>query len=243
MTGMTDLSPKRALVLFSGGQDSTTALAYALAHYDAVETIGFDYGQRHQVELTCRGAVLAEIKQHFPEWGAKLGPDRVINLATFSQLSPSALTDEQAEITTGPSGLPTSFVPGRNLFFFQYAAVLAFHRNLGHLVGGMCETDYSGYPDCREATLQSLNRSLNLGMATDFEIVTPLMHLTKAESWHLAFELGGAAFVTLIRDATHTCYKGVRAHLHEWGYGCGACPACELRRAGYEEWQATLDAK
>ena len=240
MIGLTHLSPKRALVLFSGGQDSTTVLAYALVHYDWVETIGFDYGQRHEVELTCREVVLAEIKQYFPEWGTKLGPDRVINLETFSQLSPSALTDEQAEITVGPSGLPTSFVPGRNLFFFQYAAVLAFHQNLGHLVGGMCETDYSGYPDCREETLQSLKRSLNLGMATDFEIVTPLMHLTKAESWHLAFELGGDALIKIVKDATHTCYKGVRDHLHEWGYGCGVCPACQLRCSGYEAWQATL---
>ncbi len=231
--------PRRALVLFSGGQDSTTVLAHALQNHDYVETIGFDYGQRHRIELSCRTNVLERIGSEFPLLAERLGPDTLLDMSTFAGLSQSALTDTTALIETGPHGLPTSFVPGRNLFFFQYAAVIAYNRDMGHLIGGMCETDYSGYPDCRDETLKALNVALNLGMETDFQIITPLMRATKAESWHMADELGGAALITLIREETHSCYNGVRDHLYDWGYGCATCPACLLRAKGYEEWRAS----
>jgi len=235
------LSAKRALVLFSGGQDSTTCLAFALSQYDYVETVGFHYGQRNDVELRCRLDVLDQFKEQFPDWGGKLGPDQVLELTTFSNLSQSALIDGAQEITTGDNGLPTTFVPGRNLFFFQYAGVIGYNHNLGVLVGGMCQTDYSGYPDCRDETLKQFNKALNLGMDTNFEIYTPLMWSTKAESWSMAQKLGGERLVDIIKRSTHTCYNGVRDRLYEWGYGCTECPACLLRAQGYNDWQSSLE--
>lgn len=240
MTGVKNLDHRGALVLLSGGQDSTTALAFALEHYDRVETVGFDYGQRNKIELTCRLEILSSIKRDFPQWSSKIGNDHMLDLSTFASLSNSALTDHNQEITVGETGLPTTFVPGRNLFFFTYAAVIAYNRNLGTLVGGMCETDFSGYPDCREETLQYLALTLNHGMGTDFELITPLMWKNKAESWALAHELGGDALITLIREQSHTCYNGVREELHDYGYGCGECPACELRATGYAQWIAKV---
>ena len=240
MTGVKNLDHLGALVLLSGGQDSTTALAFALEHYDRVETVGFDYGQRNKIELNCRLEILSSIKRDFPQWSSKIGNDHMLDLSTFASLSNSALTDHNQEITVGETGLPTTFVPGRNLFFFTYAAVIAYNRNLGTLIGGMCETDFSGYPDCREETLQYLALTLNHGMGTDFELITPLMWKNKAESWALAHELGGDALITLIREQSHTCYYGVRDELHDYGYGCGDCPACELRAKGYAEWIAKV---
>lgn len=240
MTGVKNLDHRGALVLLSGGQDSTTALAFALEHYDRVETVGFDYGQRNKIELNCRLEILSSIKRDFPQWSSKIGNDHMLDLSTFASLSNSALTDHNQEITVGETGLPTTFVPGRNLFFFTYAAVIAYNRNLGTLVGGMCETDFSGYPDCREETLQYLALTLNHGMGTDFELITPLMWKNKAESWALAHELGGDALITLIREQSHTCYNGVREELHDYGYGCGECPACELRATGYAQWIAKV---
>ena len=232
------LDPKRALVLFSGGQDSTTCLAYALHNFDYVETVGFDYGQRNIVELECRDRVLSQTSAAFPKWAAKLGPDKVLDLSTFSNLSESALTNKTEEIGIGETGLPTTFVPGRNLFFYSYAAVIAYNKGLGTLIGGMCETDFSGYPDCRDETLRSLEMTLNLGMGTDLKITTPLMWMSKAKSWTFAQELGGDALITIVRETSHSCYEGVRDELHDWGYGCGACPACDLRAKGYYEWQS-----
>lgn len=226
----------RALVLFSGGQDSTVCLAWALARYDHVETVGFDYGQRHAVELECRLNVRAALNK-LPITGTRLGQDHLLQLESLGQLSDTALTG-QAEITIAESGLPTTFVPGRNLLFFTYAAALGYRRGIRHLIGGMCETDFSGYPDCRDATLKSLAETIRLGTETDFVIETPLMWLSKADSWNMADELGGEALIELILEETHSCYKGVRAERHSWGYGCGACPACELRAAGFTQWRA-----
>jgi 7-cyano-7-deazaguanine synthase len=227
-----------ALVLFSGGQDSTVCLAYALATYARVETIGFDYGQRHGVELDCRKRVRTEMARRFPAWASRLGPDHVIDLASFGAIGETALTSD-AEIEMLASGLPSTFVPGRNLVFFVYAAALGYRRGLTRLVGGMCETDFSGYPDCRDATLRALEQSIRLGTEVPFAIETPLMWLTKAGTWALAEELGGASLVDLIVEETHTCYRGERGERHDWGYGCGACPACELRARGYVEWRAS----
>jgi 7-cyano-7-deazaguanine synthase len=231
-----------ALVLFSGGQDSTVCLAYALERYMRVETVGFDYGQRHGVELQCRKRVREEMTHRFPAWGKRLGPDHVIDVASFGAISDTALTGD-AEITMLASGLPSTFVPGRNLVFFTYAAALGYRRGLHVLVGGMCETDYSGYPDCRDATLRALGEAIKLGTEIPFTIETPLMWLTKAETWALAHELGGDDFVDLVIEETHTCYKGERGLRHDWGYGCGACPACELRARGFAEWQASRAAQ
>ncbi|MEO8115960.1 MAG: 7-cyano-7-deazaguanine synthase QueC [Phenylobacterium sp.] len=226
-----------ALVLFSGGQDSTVCLAWALDRYPRVETVGFDYGQRHAVELEARAAVRARIVEGFPEWASRLGDDHVLEMRGFGQVAASALTADRAiEITA--KGLPSTFVPGRNLAFFVYAAALADRRGLRSLVGGMCETDFSGYPDCRRDTLDALEAALNLGMAQDFVIETPLMRLTKAETWSLAKGLGGEALVSVIVEDSHTCYLGVRDGLHPWGHGCGTCPACELRIRGWEGWLA-----
>ena len=230
-----------ALVLFSGGQDSTVCLAFALARYAHVETIGFDYGQRHGVELHCRQIVREEIAARFPTWRPRLGPDHVLDIASFGAIGDTALTSE-TEITMLASGLPSTFVPGRNLVFFVYAAALGYRRNLPVLVGGMCETDYSGYPDCRDETLQALAQAIRLGTEVDFQIETPLMWLTKAETWSLADGLGGEDLIELILEHSHTCYKGVRDERHDWGYGCGACPACELRAAGHAEWQQSQTA-
>ncbi|MGA8689564.1 MAG: 7-cyano-7-deazaguanine synthase QueC [Methyloceanibacter sp.] len=230
-----------ALVLFSGGQDSTVCLGLALGRYARVETIGFDYGQRHDVEMQCRETVLTDIKRGFPAWAPRLGPDHVLDIASFGAISDTALTSD-GEIEMLASGLPSTFVPGRNLLFFVYAAALGYRRGLHVLMGGMCETDYSGYPDCRDATLRALEQAIRAGTEIPFTIETPLMCLSKAETWALAEELGGQAFVEMIAEETHTCYRGERGLRHDWGYGCGTCPACELRARGFETWQASRSA-
>jgi 7-cyano-7-deazaguanine synthase len=231
------LSNASALVLFSGGQDSTTCLAWALERYARVETIGFDYGQRHAVEMQCRLTVLDQLRQQFPTWRQRLGQDHVLDLRVLGQLSQSALTDERAIAMTA-SGLPNTFVPGRNLLFITFAATVAYRRGLKFLVGGMCETDYSGYPDCRDDTLKALQVALTLGMDERLVIETPLMWLDKAQTWSLAQTLGGASLVDLLIEHTHTCYLGERNTRHAWGYGCGTCPACELRAQGFAKFLA-----
>ncbi len=227
----------RALVLFSGGQDSTTCLAWALDRYDHVETIGFDYGQRHRVELDCRAPVLDAVRAAFPAWAGKLGPDHLLDLAVLGQISDTALTSSKA-IEFAQSGLPNTFVPGRNLLFFNFAAAVAYRRGLTVLVGGMCETDYSGYPDCRHNTLQALQVAMSLGLDQPLVLETPLMWVDKAATWQMAQALGGDALVQIIQRDTHTCYLGDRATQHAWGAGCGTCPACELRRKGFEAFSA-----
>jgi 7-cyano-7-deazaguanine synthase len=228
-----DVIHEKGLVLFSGGQDSTTSLAWALERFAEVETIGFDYGQRHRIELDCRIVVLERLRREFPRWREKLGDDHIIDLGVLGELSDTALTSETA-IAFTRSGLPNTFVPGRNLLFFTFAAAVGYRRGARHLVGGMCETDYSGYPDCRDDTLKALQATLSLGMNHRFVIHTPLMWRGKAATWELALRLGGAALVELVRKETHSCYLGDREHFHPWGYGCGDCPACGLRRAGWE---------
>jgi 7-cyano-7-deazaguanine synthase len=230
-------STQGALVLFSGGQDSTVCLAWALARYGRVETVGFDYGQRHAVELEARQAVRERIVADFPQWAARLGADTMLDIRSFGVLGHSALTADRA-IEMTQRGLPSTFVPGRNLVFLTYAAALADRRELTALVGGMCETDYSGYPDCRRETLDAMERALNLGMEQAFRIETPLMRLTKADTWALAKGLGGEGLVDLVVTDSHTCYRGERGVLHAWGHGCGECPACELRKKGWREWEA-----
>ncbi len=227
-----------ALVLFSGGQDSTTCLAWALNRYDHVETLGFDYGQRHAIELTMRPQLLDSLRGMRPDWKNKLGDDHMLDLSLLAAISDTALTRDVV-ISMQENGLPNTFVPGRNLLFLTSAAALAYRRGISDLVGGMCETDYSGYPDCRDETLRSLEQAINLGMATKLTIQTPLMWLNKAQSWELAATLGGKALVELIRTDTHTCYLGERGVLHAWGHGCGTCPACELRARGYTDYLAT----
>jgi 7-cyano-7-deazaguanine synthase len=234
---MTPSSPESALVLFSGGQDSTVCLAWALARFARVETIGFDYGQRHRVELEARGRVRAGMMALWPDWQDKLGEDHVIRLDALAEISDTALTREVA-IEIGASGLPTTFVPGRNLVFFTFAGALAYRRGLRHLVAGMCETDFSGYPDCRDDTIKAMQLALNLGMERRFVIHTPLMWIDKAATFALAHEIGGDPFVDLLVEQTHTCYLGDRSHRHDWGYGCGECPACRLRADGFGKWQA-----
>ena len=224
-----------ALVLFSGGQDSSVCLAWALERYARVETVGFDYGQRHVIGMQARVAVRAQVAARFPHWAQRLGEDHVLDLRGFGAVAQSALTADVA-IEMTERGLPSTFVPGRNLVFLIYAAALADRRGLGALVGGMCETDFSGYPDCRRDTLDAMQNALNLGMDRDFVIETPLMKLTKAQTWALAKTLGGEDLVDLIVFERHTCYQGERGELHPWGHGCGECPACELRQRGYEEW-------
>jgi 7-cyano-7-deazaguanine synthase len=224
-----------ALVLFSGGQDSATCLAWALARFGAIETIAFDYGQRHRVELDCRARIGLRLRDEFPEWAARLGEDHVVDLSVLGRISDTAMTRE-IEIAFAESGLPNTFVPGRNLMFLTLAAAIGYRRGIRHLVGGMCETDYSGYPDCRDDTLKALQATLSLGMDHRFVIHTPLMWRDKAATWVLAQNLGGDPLVELIRIESHSCYKGDRVLLHDWGYGCGVCPACELRRAGWERF-------
>ena len=226
-----------ALVLFSGGQDSAVCLAWALDRYGRVETVGFDYGQRHSVELQARDEVRRSVVAAFPAWASRLGEDHVLEMRGFGAVAQSALTADRA-IELTEKGLPSTFVPGRNLAFFVYAAALADRRGLKRLVGGMCETDFSGYPDCRRDTLDAMQQALNLGMAQDFVIETPLMRLTKAQTWVLAKGLGGEPLVELIVRDSHTCYLGERGELHAWGYGCGTCPACELRQRGWAAWRA-----
>ncbi len=230
--------PSGALVLFSGGQDSSTCLAWALERFARVETMGFDYGQRHGVEMQARQTVLAGFRQWFPSQAERLGEDHVLDLRGFGAVGQSALTTGRA-IEVTEQGLPSTFVPGRNLAFFVYAAALADRRGLLRLVGGMCETDFSGYPDCRRDTLDAMQATLRLGMARDFVIETPLMWLTKAQTWALAQTLGGDALIQLILEDSHTCYLGERGVRHDWGYGCGTCPACDLRAKGWAEWRAT----
>jgi 7-cyano-7-deazaguanine synthase len=226
-----------ALVLFSAGQDSTTCLAWALERYERVETIGFFYGQRHSAELGQRPIVRDRLKAMCPQWAGKLGEDLVVDLSSFGALAESALTADRA-IEMAANGLPTTFVPGRNLVFLAYAASHGYRRGIGTLVGGMCETDFSGYPDCRRATLEAMQHALALGLDTPIQVETPLMHLTKAETWKLAETLGGADLVQLILEETHTCYLGDRTQRHAWGYGCGTCPACALRADGYAAYAA-----
>ena len=231
------LATDTALVLFSGGQDSTTCLAWALEHYSKVETIGFDYGQRHAIELTVRPTVIAHMRARSPAWDSRLGQDHMIDLSLIAAISDTALT-QNVEIAMQENGLPNTFVPGRNLLFMTVAATVAYRRGLTVLVGGMCETDFSGYPDCRDDTMKALQVALNLGMATRLKLETPLMWLDKGQTWDLAEKLGGTALVDLIRSGTHTCYLGERGQLHDWGYGCGTCPACELRARGYRDYAA-----
>ena len=240
---MTD--PRTAFVLFSGGQDSTTCLAWALAQperFDRIETVAFDYGQRHRIELECRLDVLRELRRQFPAWSARLGDDHLLDLSLLKTLGDSALTDERA-IEMQASGLPNTFVPGRNLLFFTTAAALAYRRGASVLIGGMCETDYSGYPDCRDNTLKALQVALSLGLDVPMTLETPLMFIDKAATWALAQALGGDALVALIVEQTHTCYRGERGQRHAWGHGCGACPACELRRVGHERWRSGAAAR
>jgi 7-cyano-7-deazaguanine synthase len=226
----------KALVLFSGGQDSTTCLVWALERYASVETIGFDYGQRHSVELECRLTVMQEIRKSFPAWSGKLGMDHMLDLKLLGQISDTALTESKA-IEMQENGLPNTFVPGRNLMFFTFAAAVAYRRGLEVLVGGMCETDYSGYPDCRDNTLKSMQVSLSLGLDSPMVIETPLMWIDKAATWKMAQQLGGDTLVRLIQEHTHTCYLGDHTTKHAWGYGCGACPACDLRKSGFLQFE------
>jgi len=238
---MRALSSDRALVLFSGGQDSATCLAWALERYGAVETIGFFYGQRHAVEMAARERVRAGLATLNPAWAARLGGDDVVDLAALGALSETALTRD-AEIAMTEEGLPSTFVPGRNLAFLVFAAALAYRRGAGVLVGGMCETDFSGYPDCRRAALDAQVESLRLGMEADFVLETPLMALAKGETWSLAEALGGAPLVDLVLEETRTCYRGEERTRHPWGYGCGDCQACDLRAAGWAAYEAASSA-
>lgn len=226
-----------ALVLFSGGQDSTTCLALALERYPRVETVGFDYGQRHHVELGQRGVIRDALRRQFPAWRERLGEDHLVRIEALAQISTTAMT-HAVEITVNERGLPNTFVPGRNLLFLTFAAALAYRRGFRHIVGGMCETDYSGYPDCRDDTVKAMQLALNLGMDSHFILETPLMWLDKAATWRLAEQLGGIPLVDLIVEATHSCYMGERALKHDWGYGCGACPACRLRAEGWRKYRA-----
>ena len=226
-----------ALVLFSGGQDSATCLAWALERYQRVETLGFDYGQRHRVELDCRASIRNGLAALKPLWAERLGPDHMLDLAVLGEVSETALTRE-TEVAMAEDGLPNTFVPGRNLLFLTFAATLAWRRGLRVIVGGMCETDYSGYPDCRDDTIKALQVALNLGMDRRFILETPLMWIDKAQTWKLAQDLGGDALVELIRKETHSCYLGERKTLHPWGFGCRTCPACQLRAQGYEKFVA-----
>lgn len=226
---------REAIVLFSGGQDSTTCLAWALERFERVETIGFDYGQRHRVELDCRVNIRVGLGKSFPEWNARLGEDHLLNLGVLGEISSTALTSD-ATIAIDSSGLPNTFVPGRNLLFLTLAAAIAYRRGLTVLVGGMCETDFSGYPDCRDNTIKSLQVSLSLGMDNPIRIETPLMWIDKAATWKLAYDLGGDELVEIIKNDTHTCYLGDRNRAFGWGRGCGECPACDLRAKGFARW-------
>jgi 7-cyano-7-deazaguanine synthase len=231
------MTQEKALVLFIGGQDSATCLAWALDRFAAVETIAFDYGQRHRIELDIRDGFRTALLQARPEWQAKLGPDHLIRLDALGQVSDTALTSE-ATIAFNADGLPSTFVPGRNIIFLSFAAAIAYRRGIKHIVGGMCETDYSGYPDCRDDTIKALQVALNLGMDRRFVLETPLMWLDKAATWRLAESLGGAPLVDAILEHTHSCYLGDRQHRHPWGYGCGTCPACDLRAKGWAAYSA-----
>jgi 7-cyano-7-deazaguanine synthase len=231
-------SPETALVLFSGGQDSTVCLAWALERFAGVETVGFSDGQRHAVEMEVRQRVRRKMAALDRGWAERLGDDHVVAVDALAAISDTALTSA-VEIAVAASGLPTTFVPGRNLVFFCFAGALAYRRGAKHLVAGMCETDFSGYPDCRDDTIKAMQVALGLGMDRRFVIHTPLMWIDKAATFGLAQELGGDAFVDLLVEETHTCYLGDRSHRHPWGYGCGECPACRLRAQGFAKWQAS----
>ncbi len=239
---MTESDSAAALVLFSGGQDSTTCLAWALERYERVETVGFTYGQRHEAEMEVREPVRRKLAGLKPEWGRRLGNDRVVDLGVLGDVSVSALTAD-LPFARRPDGLPSTFVPGRNLVFFTFAAIVAEQRGLKRVVGGMCETDYSGYPDCRDDTIKALQAAINLGMNARLVIETPLMWIDKAATWRLAEELGGRGLVDLIRDETVSCYRGDREHRHAWGFGCGDCDACKLRARGWESYAASRKAQ
>lgn len=230
---------RAALVLFSGGQDSTVCLADALRRFDRVETVGFSYGQRHDVEMDCRQNVLAALRKQFPDWATKLGDDHICDLPVLGDISETSLTRDVA-IEADAAGLPNTFVPGRNLLFLTLAAAIGWRRGISTLIGGMCEVDYSGYPDCRRGTLDAQELTLSRGMEKPFVIDTPLMWLDKAETWDLAYDLGDQPLVNLIIEETHTCYLGDREQRHDWGYGCGTCPACDLRAKGYNKWRETV---
>jgi 7-cyano-7-deazaguanine synthase len=224
-----------ALVLFSGGQDSTTCLAWTLARFGHVETVGFNYGQRHRAEIMARDRILAAMRHLAQEWGQRLGQDHMLELGVLKDIGGSALMDA-TKIEIGKDGLPTTFVPGRNVMFLTAAAALGYRRGIADLVGGMCETDFSGYPDCRDKTIKAVAEMLTLALARRVTIHTPLMWMDKAETWCMAERLGGTALVDLIREETVTCYEGDRTHHHDWGYGCGVCPACDLRANGYAKY-------
>ena len=228
----------QALVLFSGGQDSATCLAWALERFERVETVGFDYGQRHRIELDCRGRLREGMAALKPAWRERLGEDHTVSLAALGEISNTALTRDVA-ITMAEDGLPNTFVPGRNLVFLTFAAALAYRRGLRHIIGGMCETDYSGYPDCRDDTIKALQVALNLGMERRFVLHTPLMWIDKRQTWALAENLGGEELVSLIVEDSHTCYLGERGRRQAWGHGCGECPACKLRAQGWDRYRAT----
>ncbi|WP_165065179.1 7-cyano-7-deazaguanine synthase QueC [Desulfovibrio sp. ZJ200] len=238
MNAPTPLQREQALVIFSGGQDSATCLAWALSRFQRVLTLGFDYGQRHSVELACRARLRAALAARTPLWAQRLGPDAVLDLDIFRQLADTALTSSAPIADNGPDGLPNTFVPGRNLLFILHAAAWAYARHIRHLVLGVCQSDSSGYPDCRDDSIKAMQAALNLGMATDFVLHTPLMWRSKCNAWELAEELGGAALVEVILEESHTCYEGERGKRHDWGYGCGVCPACRLRAAGYAAYRA-----
>jgi 7-cyano-7-deazaguanine synthase len=230
------MSPDSAIVLFSGGQDSTVCLAWALERFSRVETIGFDYGQRHRVELEVRGNVRERLAVLRCEWPSRLGPDHVLRLGALGEISETALTREMG-IEIDRSGLPSTFVPGRNIVFLAFAGALAYRRGVRHLVAGMCETDYSGYPDCRDDTIKAMQLALNLGMERRMVIHTPLMWIDKAATFALAQSIGGGALIDVLVEHTHTCYLGDRSRRHPWGYGCGECPACRLRADGFAKWE------
>ena len=231
---MTDKRSK-ALIMFSGGQDSATCLAWALDKFDYVETVGFNYEQRHSIEMECRQNVLTNMPAAFPDWAGKLGDDHIIDLSALGAMSDTSLTRD-VEISLSAEGLPNTFVPGRNLIFLNFAAALGYRRGLTTLIGGMCEADFSGYPDCRIETLNAQMKAISLGMDRTFTLETPLMHLSKAQAWALAHEFGGQGLIDLILEDTHSCYKGEREVRHDWGYGCGTCPACDLRAKGWAEY-------
>ena len=234
---MTALNAHSALVLFSGGQDSATCLAWALDRFEIVETLGFNYGQRHAVELEQRDRVIDGLRHGYARWADRLGSDTMLEVPTLNQIGQTAMTAE-VEIEMDANGLPTTFVPGRNLLFLTFAAALAYRRGIKHIVTGVCETDYSGYPDCRDDTIKALQATLNLGMDTRLVLHTPLMWIDKAGTWALTQQLGGDALVDLIRTQSHSCYVGDRSHEHAWGFGCGTCPACELRADGWMRWRS-----
>jgi 7-cyano-7-deazaguanine synthase len=235
---MIELDNSKALVLLSGGQDSTTCLAWAIEKFQYIETIGYTYGQRHRVEIDCRQDILAFFKAS-PRWGGKIGQDHLVDIPALTAIGATAMTSE-AQIFIDQSGLPTTFVPGRNLVFLTFAAAVAYRRSCKNIVTGVCETDYSGYPDCRDDTIKALQVAVNAGLESRFTFHTPLMWIDKAETWALAHQIGGQEFTNLIIQKTHTCYLGNRERFHSWGYGCGECPACDLRSQGWAKWDGNI---